>query len=440
MYTNRQIWSVSYPIFLGLLAQNVINVTDTAFLGRVGEVELGASAMGGLFYICAFTIAFGFSTGSQIVIARRNGEQRYNEVGPVMIQGVFFLLFLAVLLFAVTQLFGRDIMRMLISSDAILNSAMEFLDWRVFGFFFSFVNVMFRALFIGITRTKILTLNAIVMALTNVLLDYLLIFGHAGFPEMGIQGAAIASVIAEAVSVVFLVVYTRLTVDIQKYALDKIRSFDFVLLKRVLSISVFMMMQYFVSMSTWFLFFVAVERLGQRELAVANIVRSVYVVMFIPVNSLATTTNSFVSNAIGAGHTDQVLSIISRIARLSFCIMAVCVAVVCAVPEAILSIYTNEAALIAESVSSIYVISGAMLISSVCLVFFNGMSGTGNTRSALAIELVTLSIYCVYIYIVGMRLRLPVSICFTVEGIYFTVLLILSAIYLKKATWQNKKI
>ena len=95
MYTNRQNFgNVSYPIFLSLLAQNVINVTDTAFLGRVGEIELGASAMGGLYYICAFTIAFGFSTGSQIIMARRNGERNYKEVGPVMIQGVFFLLML----------------------------------------------------------------------------------------------------------------------------------------------------------------------------------------------------------------------------------------------------------------------------------------------------------------------------------------------------------
>ena len=74
MYTNKEIWRVTYPIFLGLLAQNVINVTDTAFLGRVGEVALGAAAMGGLLYICVYTIAFGFSVGSQILIARRNGE------------------------------------------------------------------------------------------------------------------------------------------------------------------------------------------------------------------------------------------------------------------------------------------------------------------------------------------------------------------------------
>lgn len=109
MYTNKEIWNVSYPIFLGLLAQNIINVTDTAFLGRVGEVELGASAMGGLFYICVFTIAFGFSVGSQILIARRNGEGRYKDVGPVMIQGGTFLLGLAVLMFGLTHLWPHPL-------------------------------------------------------------------------------------------------------------------------------------------------------------------------------------------------------------------------------------------------------------------------------------------------------------------------------------------
>ncbi len=208
MYSYSKILQVSSPIFLSLLAQNIINVTDTAFLGRVGEIELGASAMGGLYYICAFTIAFGFSTGSQIIIARRNGEQRYGEVGPVMIQGILFLLFLAATLFGFTRLYGGQLMHFLISSDDIWVSTMEFLDLRVYGFFFSFVNVMFRAYYVGTTRTLILTVNAILMALTNVLLDYLLIFGNWGLPEMGIRGAAVASVMAEAVSILFFVVYT----------------------------------------------------------------------------------------------------------------------------------------------------------------------------------------------------------------------------------------
>ena len=203
MYTNKDIWKVSYPILLALLAQNVINVTDTAFLGHLGEVELGASAMGGLLYLCIFTTAFGFSTGSQILIARRNGEGRYHEVGPIMIQGCIFLLMVATALFGLCQWGAPSAIRILISSDAIYQSTCEFLYWRMFGFFFSFVNVMFRALYVGITHTKVLTLNAIVMALVNVFLDYALIFGHFGLPEMGLKGAAIASVIAEASSTLF---------------------------------------------------------------------------------------------------------------------------------------------------------------------------------------------------------------------------------------------
>ena len=409
MYSGKQILNVSYPIFLGLLAQNVINVTDTAFLGRVGEVELGASAMGGLYYISVFTIAFGFSTGSQIVIARRNGEGRYDQIGPVMTQGVFFLLALATLAFLFSRLFAEGVMGWLISSDAILKATMDFLDWRVIGFFFSFMSVMFRALYVGITRTKVLTINAVLMAVTNVVLD-------------------------------FLVVYTRWTVDIRKYALDKFRSFDLALLGRVLNISVFMMLQYFLSIVSWFMFFIAVEHLGQRELAIANIVRSIYVVMLIPVNALATTTNTFVSNSIGARDTALVIPIIRKICHYSLGLMVGICALFCLIPEQVLAVYTNDLSLIAAAVPSLYVIIVAMLIAAVSCIIFNGVSGTGNTRSALFIESSVLVLYVLFIYITGMRMRLPVAICFGCEIVYYTGMLLASALYLKKANWQNKRI
>lgn len=440
MYTNKEIWNVSYPILLSLLAQNIINVTDTAFLGRVGEVALGAAAMGGLFYICVFTIAFGFSTGSQILIARRNGEGRFSDVGPIMIQGVMFLLVMAVLLFSLSRSFAPDVMGLMISSEKILDATMEFLDWRIFGFFFSFISVMFRALYIGITRTKVLTINAVVMALTNVVLDYMLIFGKGGLPEMGIRGAAIASVIAEASSILFFLVYTYFTVDLKKYGMNHFRRFDFSLLLRILNISSFTMLQYFLSMGTWFVFFVAVERLGQRELAVANIVRSIYTVLLIPVHSLSTTANTLVSNAIGAGGIRHVTAIIWKIAKVSFLIVLVCVGLVALFPEVLLSVYTNDVTLITESIGSVHIIGIAMLIASVANVYFNGISGTGNTQAALLIEFVTILVYGSYVVWVGMYLRAPVEICFTTEILYYILLFVMSIIYLKKANWQNKKI
>lgn len=377
MYTNKEIWRVTYPIFLGLLAQNVINVTDTAFLGRVGEVALGAAAMGGLLYICVYTIAFGFSVGSQILIARRNGEGNYRAVGPIMWQGTTFSFGMAVCLLILMYFSAAPLIRLLITSDSIYGATYEFFTWRIWGFLFAFVNVMFRGLYIGITRTKVLTMNAVVMALVNVVLDYALVFGELGLPEMGVRGAALASVIAEASSLLFFLLYTYYKVDLKKYGLNRFGQFDLSMVLRILRISCFTMVQYFLAMAIWFVFFMALERLGQRQLAVANIVRSVYVVLLIPVQALSTTANTLVSNLIGAGGSSGVVTLLHKISRMSFLIMVVCVGLCVAFPGSILSVYTNEEALLVESVSALYVVCGAMLIASLANVYFNGISGTG---------------------------------------------------------------
>lgn len=440
MYTNKEIWRVTYPIFLGLLAQNVINVTDTAFLGRVGEVALGAAAMGGLLYICVYTIAFGFSVGSQILIARRNGEGNYRAVGPIMWQGTAFSFGMAVCLLILMYFSAAPLIRLLITSDSIYGATYEFFTWRIWGFLFAFVNVMFRGLYIGITRTKVLTMNAVVMALVNVLLDYALVFGELGLPEMGVRGAALASVIAEASSLLFFLLYTYYKVDLKKYGLNRFGQFDLSMVLRILRISCFTMVQYFLAMAIWFVFFMALERLGQRQLAVANIVRSVYVVLLIPVQALSTTANTLVSNLIGAGGSSGVVTLLHKISRMSFLIMVVCVGLCVAFPGSILSVYTNEEALLVESVSALYVVCGAMLIASLANVYFNGISGTGNTQAALVLEVFVQIFYALYIIVVGMVIQAPVDVCFTTEVIYYVLMLGSSLIYLKKAKWQNKKI
>lgn len=440
MYTNKEIWRVTYPIFLGLLAQNVINVTDTAFLGRVGEVALGAAAMGGLLYICVYTIAFGFSVGSQILIARRNGEGNYRAVGPIMWQGTAFSFGMAVCLLLLMYFSAAPLIRLLITSDSIYGATYEFFTWRIWGFLFAFVNVMFRGLYIGITRTKVLTMNAVVMALVNVVLDYALVFGELGLPEMGVRGAALASVIAEASSLLFFLLYTYYKVDLKKYGLNRFGQFDLSMVLRILRISCFTMVQYFLSMAIWFVFFMALERLGQRQLAVANIVRSVYVVLLIPVQALSTTANTLVSNLIGASGSLGVVTLLHKISRISFLIMVVCVGLCVAFPGSILSVYTNEEALLVESVSALYVVCGAMLIASLANVYFNGISGTGNTQAALVLEVFVQVFYSLYIIVVGMVIQAPVDVCFTTEVIYYVLMLGSSLIYLKKAKWQNKKI
>ena len=75
LFTKKYILRVAGPILVSLLMEHLIGMTDTAFLGRVGEIELGASAIAGIYYLAIFMLGFGFSIGVQILIGRRNGEK-----------------------------------------------------------------------------------------------------------------------------------------------------------------------------------------------------------------------------------------------------------------------------------------------------------------------------------------------------------------------------
>jgi MATE family multidrug resistance protein len=307
VYTNKHIFKISAPIFLSLLTQNLIQVVDTAFLGRVGEVELGASALAGVIYIAIYTLGFGFSMGSQILIGRRNGEKNYNKIGDIVIQGSIFLLIPAIVLIPILRYGAVNWIPQLFQSADVSGAVTEYLEWRLFGLIFAFVNLMFRAFYIGIARTKILTINAAVMAVVNIIFDYGLIFGNLGMPEMGIAGAAIASVIAELASTLFFIIYTRKTIDLVKYGFVKIR-LQWSVIKKTLDISIFMMVQYLFSISTWFVFFMLIENyMGERSLAVTNIVRSFYTIFTIPSHAIGSSTSTMVSNTIGAGRHHEVL-------------------------------------------------------------------------------------------------------------------------------------
>lgn len=439
-YSYKEIWHIAFPILISLLMEHLIGMTDTAFLGRVGEIELGASAIAGIFYIVMFMVAFGFSIGSQILIARRNGEQQYREIGNLFYQGMYFQIGMAAIMFTLCYCFAPIVLKQVISSAHIYDAAISYLNWRVFGFFFSFTGVMFRAFFLGTTQTKTLTLNSIVMVLSNVAFNYILIFGKFGLPALGIAGAAIGSSLAELVSLIFFILYTRNRIDIHKYGLDKIPGICWNILKRMLNISFWTMIQNFLSLSTWFLLFLYVEHLGERSLAITNIVRNVSGILFMVMMAFASTCGSLVSNLIGSGNTDCVPGTIRQHIRIAYSLVIPLALFFALFPRLILSVYTNIPELQEAAIPSLWVLCLSYLFLVPANVYFQSVSGTGNTRTALALEMTTLVVYTCYITYIVAYLKLDVAFAWTSEIVYSVGILTLCYFYMKKGKWSLKKI
>ena len=80
-YSYKRILAIALPILVSVLMEQLVGMTDTAYLGRVGEVELGAAALGGIAYTVVFLLGLGFSIGVQIIIGRRNGARSVITIG-----------------------------------------------------------------------------------------------------------------------------------------------------------------------------------------------------------------------------------------------------------------------------------------------------------------------------------------------------------------------
>ncbi|MBQ4133797.1 MAG: MATE family efflux transporter, partial [Desulfovibrionaceae bacterium] len=317
----RHIWTIAYPVLISLITEHLISLTDTAFLGRVGEIELGASALGGVYYWVVFMLGLGFSLGAQIMIGRRNGERNFAETGPIVVQGIIFMFALAGLAFWLSRELAPWLMSRILISQDVCNACISYIDWRAYGFFFAFAALMFRAFFVGIEQTRAIGVCSVVMVAVNVALNYLLIFGKFGFPEMGIAGAALASTIAEAVLLLSLIIYVRLRVDHEKYGFVESLRFRPRLILQVFAISIWTMLQFLISDAVWLFFLVAVEHLGERPLAVSNIVRSFSILLFMPLSAMAVASTTVTSNLLGAGQHNQVMGACRKSVKLCFAIL-----------------------------------------------------------------------------------------------------------------------
>ena len=385
-------------------------------------------------------IGFGFSLGAQIIIGRRNGEGNFLATGKIFWTGLYFVLGLAGGLIVLSEIFSPWLMGLMVSSEAIYDTALSYVRWRLPGMAFAFVTTMFRAFYVGTTQTKTLTLNSVVMVLSNILFNWILIFGKFGCPALGITGAAIGSSLAELVSLIFFVVYTRLRCDRRKYGLDKAARFEMAELKAMMPVCTWTMIQHTISISTWFIFFLYIEHLGERALAVSNITRSVSGLMWVVLQAFSATCSTLVSNIIGEGHQEKVMSLVKRIMKLSYGLVSAMILGFCLFPEAIARIYTDIPDLIHASVPAMVVMSSSYFLAVGGQVFFLAVSGTGSTKTAFRLELIALVVYMLYCSVIIGMLKLDVAICWTAEHVYSLVLLICSWWYMRSGRWKNRKV
>ncbi|PSL48111.1 putative MATE family efflux protein [Chitinophaga niastensis] len=438
--TNRQIIKIAGPICLALIIPQINHITNTAFLGRLGEFELAANGIAGIYYLVMYMIAYGLNNGMQVLIARRAGQQQYAGIGQLFSNGIQVGTFFSLLAIFITLLAAPWFFSKSLHDHHIYQAAISFIRIRIWGLPFLMLLNMANAFYIGSGHSRVLAVTSMFQEIMNIFFDYVLIFGKLGFPAMGLNGAATASIIAEvtgcsvAFSILFIKRYHL------EYSLFNYLRPSWVVIKSILNVSAPLIVQFLFSIGSWFVFFIFIEHLGERPLAVSNMLRSIFGFFGIFTWSLAAACNTMVSNIIGQGRPDQVFTIINKIVVISVgCATFVCV-LVNLFPYTLLHIYTNNADLITAAIPSIRIITLSTILMSVAAVVMSGVLGTGNTRINLVTEIIAVIGYLFYCDVVIERMRSPLQWAWGADFIYWTIIFGISYWYLRSGRWKGKEI
>lgn len=435
----RAIWKLAYPIVLSGVAQNAIDITDTAFMGRLNQTALAAMAIVALLYFGLATIGMGLATGAQILLARAEGEGRSETIGRLFRHTMLLFLATGAMIFPFAYAGHGLLLHRLLQNPGVAEAGSAYLDIRFFGLFFAFLNFGFRALYIGLGRSQLILYTAFFMAVVNIGLNAVLVFGYLGFPAMGIRGAALASVVAEGLTLGYFALYTLRFFPHRRYHLFQRLHFQPSMLREIMAKGLPISLQQLISMAGFVYFFVLIERMGQLELATSNVLRSVYLIYILPIIGLGTAVNTLVSNSIGRRQVEVARRVVYRTALLSLGLTVLLVPVNVVFPETVMRFYTDDPQVIAAGQAPLWVLSAALLMFSVSFIYFSGVSGIGHTLVYSAIEISTVVIYLGYLSMLIQRGLDNLAIAWTAEWIFMFLLGFWSWLYLHFRGWPQQR-
>jgi putative MATE family efflux protein len=436
----KTILSVAIPLMVSSFIQSIVLLTDASMISRYSTLAFDAVGNGGLIYVTLYMALVGMGDGAQIIMARRIGQNRPKEVSKLFSSSLITHLFLAGVLFVLTQYIMPDWLLTYSKNKALAGLQGDYIRIRSFALFFAMITLSIQAVFLAKGKTWVVLIAALVTASTNIVLDYGMIFGELGFSEMGLKGAAWASTIADGAGMLTLLLFLLFSKERKEFDLLstwEIRKADIMELVKVGSP---LMFQLFIALAVWTVFFTWIEQIGTFELTVSQNIRSIYFLAFVPIWGFAGTTKTYISQYLGQKEYRLIPIIQKRIQLLTIVFLLLFFHGAIIYPEQLISMINPNDIYLDKSAEIMRFVAVSILLYGFVSVYFQTVNGSGNTMISFLIELTCIICYLISAYILIKVWQVDIFWIWSVEYVYFGIMGLTSYLYLRNVDWKKKVI
>jgi MATE family multidrug resistance protein len=436
----RQAWVLSAPAILTMLSQTVMWTVDAAMVGHVGKAELAAVGFGGILVWTVYSFFVGLTSAVNTFVSQAYGAHEYRRCGMYLWQGLYIALGSAAVLYTL-RVFVPQIMGVVNPPEDVGAMSASYIQIRMLSAVFFLVYYTCSHFFRGIgdtmTPLKVLALAHLV----NLIGDYLLIFGKGPFPELGVEGAAWATSLANLVAAVLFIG--------RVFAPRMRRRYDFMAqwrpvraeIVRITRLGLPIAVHFFLDMGSFLVFSAYIGRMGTSSLAANQIAIQILALSFMPAQGLAQAATTLMGQYIGAGRPDLAKRATHTTIKMGL-YYAGFIAVLClTIPEALVRIFNDDPEVIALGRALLVWCAFFQIFDAVQFISDGGLRGAGDTRVPMFI--IVGGAWFVFLplaYVFGSVLEYGVVGAWAGATIYVVVIAGLMFLRLQRERWRSLSI
>ena len=379
----RKILLLAAPLVGAMLSQNLLNLVDSFMIGRLGKHSLAAVAAGGVITWLACSIVISLSTGVQQLSSRRHGEGNHSETAFPLNAGLITALCIGIPMALILCFFTEEIMGLVSNDSKVIKLGSEYLFVTFLGIPLNGVNFCFRGFWNGVNRQKVYMYTLFIIHGTNIILNYLLIFGKFGFPEMGVKGAAVATVISLGIGTCIYIYISFKTLRPMGF-LSKVPTLVF---KNLLKLSISNAIQSFLYALSYNVIYKIIAQLGTDELAAAGIIIHFALVCYLPAMAFGLVATSLVGQSLGRKDITEARQWASDIAKLSVLILGIASLPLILIPKQLLSVFILEQETVSVAVTAVRILGVSIFIEAQALTMMHSLLGAGDSKRVMLISI-----------------------------------------------------
>ena len=410
------VWGIALPIMGGMMSQNVLNLVDIGMVGRLGDSALAATGIGSFSNYLAISFIIGLSAGVQALAARRLGEGRKSETAIPLNGGLLLALIIGLPLCIVLILATPFAFTFLTEDPAVRELGTPYLQVRIASMIAVGMNFSFRGYWSAIHMTRVYLQTLLVMHAINIFLNWVLIFGNLGAPELGVFGAGLATTISLHIGTALYFFYAiRHARD--KGFLHRIPSRQTLWQQFRLSLPS-SLQQLFFSAGLVTLVWI-VGRIGTSEVAAINVLMTFHITAILPAFGIALAATTLVGNALGRGDVDDAAAWGWNCAALTFIYGVIMSLLLIPLADPILGLFLSNPQ--TRQLAYLPMVLWAAMISfdTAGMVLMNALIGAGDTRRSMWISLIwQWAFFLPLAFVVGPVLGFGLLSIWIVNGFY----------------------